>query len=168
MDISSTQLINVDTASLFWIHRPDVTLINPARCVDMDCDGLKKVILTDLDGTYFGQPGTSFSQSEWQWNGDSRRGLGDYRIPQVALADANGRLKNLSEVYTYRGIVRDEVNCLYMNDWVAWHCNNMSMKILVIESMDSDTETRRLSPVAIISDQNMYIDLINGPGGKKK
>jgi len=28
--------------------------------------------------------------------------------------------------------------------------------------MDSDTETRRLSPVAIISD-NGYLDLINGP-----
>jgi hypothetical protein len=32
---------------------------------------------------------------------------------------------------------------------------------MVIESMDSDTETRRLSPVAITSDG--YIDLLNGP-----
>jgi hypothetical protein len=34
--------------------------------------------------------------------------------------------------------------------------------MLIIESMDPDTETRRLSPVAIMSD-NGYIDLINGP-----
>jgi hypothetical protein len=34
--------------------------------------------------------------------------------------------------------------------------------MLIIESMDSDTETRRLSPVAVMSD-NGYIDLINGP-----
>jgi hypothetical protein len=34
--------------------------------------------------------------------------------------------------------------------------------MLIIESMDPDTETRRLSPVAVMSD-NGYIDLINGP-----
>jgi len=32
--------------------------------------------------------------------------------------------------------------------------------MLVIESMDADTETRRLSPVALLG--NGYIDLING------
>jgi len=30
-----------------------------------------------------------------------------------------------------------------------------------MESLDADTETRRLSPVAII--QNGYVDLVNGP-----
>ena len=163
MDLSQIQLSNVDLSSKLWIHRPDVTTINPARCVDMDCDGLKKVILTDLDGSYFGQQGTGFSQSEWQWGGDPARGLGDYRIPQVALADANGHLKNISQVYKYRGIVREEDKCTFMNDWQGWHCNDMTMKILVIESMDTDTEKRRLSPVAIVSDGNMYLDLINGP-----
>jgi hypothetical protein len=34
--------------------------------------------------------------------------------------------------------------------------------MMMIESMDKDTETRRLSPVAIVS-SNKYIDLINGP-----
>lgn len=34
--------------------------------------------------------------------------------------------------------------------------------MLIIESMDHDTEDRRLSPVAILSD-NGYLDLINGP-----
>jgi len=33
--------------------------------------------------------------------------------------------------------------------------------MLIIESMDTDTETRRLSPVAILGDG--YLDLINGP-----
>lgn len=33
--------------------------------------------------------------------------------------------------------------------------------MMVIESLDADTETRRLSPVGIL--QNGYIDLINGP-----
>lgn len=33
--------------------------------------------------------------------------------------------------------------------------------MFVIESLDADTETRRLSPIALAS--NGYIDLINGP-----
>lgn len=32
--------------------------------------------------------------------------------------------------------------------------------MMAIESLDSDTETRRLSPVAVVSDG--YVDLING------
>ncbi|KAH3704515.1 hypothetical protein DPMN_079571 [Dreissena polymorpha] len=33
--------------------------------------------------------------------------------------------------------------------------------MLMIENMDADTETRRLSPVAVLG--NGYLDLINGP-----
>ena len=33
----------------------------------MDCDGLKKDLLTDLDGTLFGQPSNVFSQAEYLW-----------------------------------------------------------------------------------------------------
>ena len=165
VDIEDTTLINVDHSSLLWIHRPDISLITAARCVDMDCDGLKKVLLTDLDGSFLGEPGVAFSQSEWQWNNRSR-GLGDYRIPIEALVDSNDRYKNMTDVYTYTGIVRDEQLCSLENDWEAWHCTNMTMKLLVIESMDSDAETRRLSPIGIFSDNRKYIDLINGPASK--
>lgn len=42
-------------------------------------------------------------------------------------------------------------------------CNSTTnYRMLIIESMDSDTEKRRISPVAIMSN-NGYIDLINGP-----
>ena len=132
----------------------------------MDCDSLKKVIISDKDGTFFGSIGVAVSQSEFEWNGDRARGLGDYRIPKEALADSNGHLKNISDVYTYRGSVRDESLCTYMSDWQAYNCRNMDMKFLVIESMDSDTQTRRLSPVAVFSNDNQYVDLINGPSGK--
>ena len=165
LDIKNTKLMDVDFSSLVWMHRPDVDLITPKKCVDMDCDGLKKVLITDLDGTFLGKPSVAFSESEWEWGGDSRRGLGDYRIPKEALSDENGHMKNISDVYTYRGIVRNENTCTYVADWEAWHCSNMTMKVLVIESMDSDTEHRRLSPVAIFSDDKKYIDLINGPQG---
>jgi hypothetical protein len=38
----------------------------------MDCDGLKKDLLIDEDGTLFGQPSSVFSQSEYFW--------GEYQI----------------------------------------------------------------------------------------
>ena len=57
----------------------------------MDCDGLKKAILNDLDGSFLGgSQGAIIPQSEWQWDGDRRRGLGDYRIPKVMLTKLNG------------------------------------------------------------------------------
>lgn len=43
-----------------------------------------------------------------------------------------------------------------------YFCPNVTdYRMLIIESLDSDTETRRLSPVAVMSQG--YIDLINGP-----
>jgi hypothetical protein len=132
----------------------------------MDCDGLKKVIIFDRDGSFFGAVGTATSQSEFEWNGDRARGLGDYRIPKEALADENGHLRNISEVYKLTGSIRDETLCEYISSWQAYHCKSMDMKLLSIESMDVDTETRRLSPIAVFSDDYKYIDLLNGPAGK--
>lgn len=34
---------------------------------DMDCDGLKKSLLTDTDGSLFGAPGSVFSEAEYNW-----------------------------------------------------------------------------------------------------
>jgi hypothetical protein len=33
----------------------------------MDCDGLKKDLITDLDGSLFGHPASAFSQAEYDW-----------------------------------------------------------------------------------------------------
>lgn len=44
----------------------------------------------------------------------------------------------------------------------AWHCDQrLTYRMVVLESLDSDTETRRVSPVAVLSDG--YVDLVNGP-----
>lgn len=50
-----------------------------------------------------------------------------------------------------------------MLEWTAYKCTEpgVNYEMLIIENMDADTETRRLSPVAILGDK--YIDLINGP-----
>ncbi|XP_029647330.2 fibrocystin-L-like [Octopus sinensis] len=154
--------VDVDHDSKVYIRRPNVKKINSADCVDMDCDGQKKVLLVDTDGSFIkGDPPVSvFSESEWEWGGDKRRGLGDYRIPKVARAYPNGSKMAIEELATGRGIVRNS-NCVLQNQWQAYQCNNSEYAMMIIESLDEDTETRRLSPVAIVG--NKYIDLINGP-----
>lgn len=59
----------------------------------------------------------------------------------------------------FLGIIRDST-CKYVPEWQSYRCLGMEYAMMVIESLDSDTETRRLSPVAIVSDG--YVDLING------
>ena len=53
--------------------------------------------------------------------------------------------------------------CEYKQAWQAYNCsgnNVLDYRMLVIENLDDDTETRRLSPVALVGDR--YIDLNNG------
>lgn len=50
--------------------------------------------------------------------------------------------------------------CTYMSSWQSYKCFGLNYRMLVIESLDADTETRRLSPVAVVGDS--YVDLING------
>lgn len=47
-----------------------------------------------------------------------------------------------------------------MSSWQSYKCFGLNYRMLVIESLDADTETRRLSPVAVVGDG--YVDLING------
>ena len=114
-----------------------------------------------MDGTFLGSQGSVFSQSEFGW-GSQQRGLGDFRIPMPMLSDANGNMIDPSQVYNHPGIVRDENLCTRKDAWQAWECHGLDYQMLIIESMDKETEDRRLSPVAILSD-NGYLDLINGP-----
>ncbi|KAM3929151.1 fibrocystin-L-like [Leptodactylus fuscus] len=143
-----------------FIHRPDVTMANPSDCVDMTCDAKRKTLLKDLDGSFLGNIGAVIPQSEYQWNGDTRYGLGDYRIPKVMLTALNGSRIPVSQVAPNQGIIRDNT-CVYMPAWESYKCFGLNYEMLVIESLDADTETRRLSPVAVLEDG--YVDLINGP-----
>ncbi|XP_069115224.1 fibrocystin-L-like [Argopecten irradians] len=154
-------LTDVETDSKIFYHRPNVGKINSADCVDMDCDGLKKDLFLDVDGTFLGgNLGAVISESEWQWGGDPRRGLGDYRIPKEMLTTLDGTRIPVNDIAPNKGIIRNS-NCVLHSAWQAYECHDMEYKMLIIESMDSDTETRRVSPVAILGDG--YLDLINGP-----
>lgn len=79
---------------------------------------------------------------------------GDYRIPKPALTAVDGARLNVSLVAPHKGIVRgtrDHSTCSWHAPWNAYKCNDLHFRMLVIESLDADTETRRLSPVALIA-----------------
>ncbi|XP_077363579.1 PKHD1 like 1, tandem duplicate 2 isoform X2 [Festucalex cinctus] len=152
-------IVNSTKDGRVFIHRPDVSKVNPADCVDMDCDGKKKTLLRDWDGSLLSVAGSVVPQSEFEWNGDPRRGLGDYRIPKVMLIHPNGTRIPVEQIAPNKGVIRS--NCTYVSAWQAYECYALNYRMLVIESLDSDTETRRLSPVAVLSEG--YVDLINGP-----
>ena len=72
------------------IYDISYSTINPADCVDMHCDGKKKSIMTDFDGTLLGTPGTLLPQSERGWDTVPAYGLGDYRIPTSMMTSPDG------------------------------------------------------------------------------
>ncbi|XP_069121982.1 fibrocystin-L-like [Argopecten irradians] len=157
----NAELIDVAIDNKIHYNRPRVAKINSADCIDMDCDGLKKDLFADMDGSFLGgSVGAIISESEWQWNGDARRGLGDYRIPKDMLTRQDGTRIEVNDIAPNKGIIRNS-NCVYNSVWQAHECHDLNYKMIVIESMDSDTETRRISPVAVLGDG--YLDLINGP-----
>lgn len=57
--------------------------------------------------------------------------------------------------------------CEFRSEWQGYHCKGLQHHMLVIESLDADTETRRLSPIALHGEDTgagvEYTDLINGP-----
>lgn len=50
----------------------------------------------------------------------------------------------------FSGIVRDDT-CSLVAPWQAWMCRSLQHFMMIIESMDTDTEVRRLSPIALIA-----------------
>ncbi|KAK1784753.1 hypothetical protein P4O66_003426 [Electrophorus voltai] len=148
---------NSTDEALVFIHHPDLSKVNPSDCVDMDCDAKKKALLKDLDGSFLGAVGAVIPKSEYEWNGDPRHGLGDYRIPKVMLTYLNGSRIPVMKIAPNKGIIRN--NCTYISTWQAYKCFGLDYLMLVIESLDVDTETRRLSPVTVLGDG--YLDLLN-------
>jgi len=94
--------------------------------------------------------------------GSQEHGIGDFRIPMVAYTNLTGHRMNINLTHPYRGISRTN-SCSLRPSWGMYICNSSTdYRMLIIESMDSDTEKRRISPVALMS-RSGYIDLINGP-----
>lgn len=51
--------------------------------------------------------------------------------------------------------------CVWHPSWTAYECHGIDYNIMIIESLDPDSEVRRISPVGLYTDT--YVDLINGP-----
>lgn len=51
--------------------------MNPSDCVDMDCDGRRQLLITDIDGSFTGKAGnTIIGKAEYEWGGNPSFGLG--------------------------------------------------------------------------------------------
>nr|ACD54600.1 fibrocystin-like protein [Adineta vaga] len=158
---SSIFRYNVSNSNILFNGKPDLKYVQPQFCNGMDCDGQKKNVVKDIDGTLLDKSSSATSQSEIIWN-NRDHGIGDWRIPPAARTDLFGREFNISEKYPYRGISRSG-SCAFKPAWQMYMCDYMTnYYMLIIESMDDDTEKRSLAPVAIMSASG-YIDLISGP-----
>ena len=165
IEMRQISLLDVDEASKLLINRPLAGKINPADCTDFDCDGMKKALLWDLDGSFKGSAGSIIPDSAFEWDGSPARGLGYYRVPKPMVTMLNGSRIPYVEKMPNTGIYRGEDQCTWNQDWRAFTCTGINHRIMIIESMDRDSKIRRLSPIAMLANPGNegFIDLVNGP-----
>jgi len=158
-------MLDVAEDSKVFFNRPLAGKINPADCTDFDCDGMKKAIIWDLDGSFMGQVGSIIPDSAFEWDGSPKRGLGYYRVPKPMVTELNGDRISFASKMPNTGVFRGDSNCDWVDGWTAYKCRNINHRLMIIESMDRDTKIRRLSPIAVLTDPGAsgYIDLVNGP-----
>ena len=89
---SGNTCTNCNQKSLIRIHRPKDKDVNPADCVDLHCDGLKRAMIVDNDGGLFGEAGTLIGETEYEWDGVVRAGKGT-TIPRTGSAMPESRLQ---------------------------------------------------------------------------
>ena len=77
--------------------------MNPSDCVDMVCDAKRKSLLKDMDGSFLGNSGSVIPEAEYEWNGNSQFGIGDYRIPITEKAPYKGLLDLILLVFKFMG-----------------------------------------------------------------
>ena len=72
--INATNIKYMDVVDDYkiYVDEPLLGKINPADCTDMDCDGMKKLIIYDNDGSFAGDgvPGTLIPDSSYEWEGN--------------------------------------------------------------------------------------------------
>ena len=70
-------------------------------------------------------------------------------------------------IFFHSNLESEHGGCELRASWQAYRCKGLQHHMLVIESLDGDTETRRLSPMALHGGNTgsgaEYTDLINGP-----
>ena len=166
INATDIKYLSVAEANKIYLDVPNAAKINPSDCTDFDCDGMKKALIFDNDGSLFGDSisGKIIPDSAFEWDGNPARGLGYYRVPKTMITEVNGNKIDYADKMPNTGIYRDS-SCVYNPVWRAYKCNGIQHRLMIIESMDRDTKIRRLSPVAVLANPgpNGYIDLVNGP-----
>jgi hypothetical protein len=166
INATAITFVDVPTANKIYVDEPLIGKINPSDCTDMDCDGFKQCMIYDNDGSVAedGASGTIIPNAAFEWDGNPKRGLGDYRIPKPMITTVDGNKIPYEDKMPNKGVYRDD-SCTWNSDWRAYKCAGINHRIMIIESMDRDTKIRRLGPVAMLADPgtNGYIHLVNGP-----
>ncbi|KAA3680736.1 uncharacterized protein DEA37_0005520 [Paragonimus westermani] len=158
-------LQNVKPESKVYFDRPALRHVKFGKCGDMECDGLKKALLIDNDGTFLGAPGSTIPQSEWQWDLNPAYGIVSSQIPVRMRTNRDGSTRDINTAWPKKGIIRDE-SCVYSDVMQGYKCGAaLQHRLLLIESMDSDQLVRRVAPIGFGTEglQVNYLDLINGP-----
>jgi len=163
--VKNSILSEVEKNSVVQFERPLLSNVRQGECVDMECDGKKTIFIKDIDGSLLGAPGAILPDAAFAWDNPNElgRGLGDYRIPKSLLTDpSNGNSIEVETISDYRGVLGNR-DCDYIDSWHAFDCHHSDVydyRMLSVESMDEDTEFRRLSPVAVLGDRSL--NLLNG------
>ena len=160
---SGISYFNVPVDNIAHFDNPSLSTVAPDDCVDFPCDAKRKALIMDTDGslTLNGVASTVIPDNSFQWDGDRSWGLGYYRVPKAMVTTIDGDRIPFAQAMPNVGIVQND-QCSRIDQWNAIKCSGIEHRLLVIESMDADTEVRRLSPLAVLS-ENGYIDLVNGP-----
>merc|ERR1719282_1405874 len=166
INVTDVKFLDAPLKYRIYVDEPLLGKINPSDCTDMDCDGFKKLIIYDNDGSFTedDKSGTIIPDSAFEWDGNPMRGLGYYRVPKPMYTTVDGAKIAWEDKMPNLGMYRDDT-CEWNNDWRAFKCQNINHRFVIIESMDRDTKIRRLGPIAVLANPgpNGWIDLVNGP-----
>jgi len=160
-EFSGIEKVGVDPTNVVFLNKPSPGWIAIDDCVTMDCDGPKHVLLRDIDGSLLsGQAGGAILAAA-EFKNDNAFG---YKAPQKLLTTNDGTLRKEADVIQRYGIPRD--GCTWNAGWNAYSCpggnGTLQHRMLIMESLDHDTEERSLVPVAVTHTASQTTDLMNG------
>eukprot|EP00163_Fabomonas_tropica_P018886 TRINITY_DN3328_c0_g1_i3.p1 TRINITY_DN3328_c0_g1~~TRINITY_DN3328_c0_g1_i3.p1 ORF type:complete len:3589 (-),score=1271.65 TRINITY_DN3328_c0_g1_i3:183-10949(-) len=151
----SVEWIGVAPTSRYHFFPPDPDMINVGQCGNMECDGEKKCILRDNDGTLTGAAGGSVITSYQNWPVWAKgQDLLWWQKVQVGFSDLK------------QGVARD--GCKLHTDGHYYECANRNNRHqqLNIKNLDADQKDRRIAPVGVTA--NGFTDMLNGPADWSK
>jgi hypothetical protein len=123
----------------------------------MDCDGPKHALLIDEDGSLSNSTGYAAITARTDYN------MTAFFLPEQLLTLANGTRQLWSNLVRAFGTRRAAPACEVMAAWGpagGYRCPGLRMEMFVAESLDVDTETRQIAPVALSS--GGFTDVLTG------